>query len=111
MQIQKSNRAAVPKRRALTMKRLTDKLDMFALPVYQFTFEDSYLVSTGLGALCTLVLLVVVTMLTVAKIAQFAEQSADRFIVTDGLEHGYFDPTMEFNRYNIAIGLSYKPQY
>lgn len=79
--------------------------------MYQFTFEDSYIVSTGAGAICSLILAVLVAVISVAKFATFFELDADTFTVTDGLEHGFFDSSVQFNKYKIAIGLSYKPEY
>ena len=58
--------------------------------MYQFTFRDSQVVSTKLGSLCTLFLLIILCLVIVGKFFKYAEWDPDTFIVTDGIEHAYF---------------------
>ena len=92
-------------------RHFTDRIDLFAQPVYQFSFKDSYVVSTGMGSLCTILMLLLLIVVVATKFVKFVEQDPDTFVVTDGLEFGYFPNEMQFQNHKIALGLSYRAEF
>ena len=78
-------------------KRMTDYLDLFAEPVYNFTFRDSYVVSTIVGSICTIVLVMVLVFVLFFKVQNYIELNPNTFTVTEGMEYGYFPADQEFD--------------
>ena len=92
-------------------KSLTDNFDLFAQPVYQFTFRDSYVVSTCCGSLCTIALFLGIVFVMFSKVMVFLDGEPNNFTVTELLEYGQYPVETVFDRHQIAIGLAYKEQY
>ena len=92
-------------------KRVTDYFDLFAEPVYQFTFEDSYVVSTCVGSLCTIFLILVLAVVLLAKVGVYLDDDPSTFTVTKGVEYGYYPVETEFDQHLLAVGLSYRAEY
>ena len=63
-------------------KRLTDFVDLFAEPVYHFTFRDSYVVSTCMGACCTLAYILGLVYVLFAKSLLYHSNDPNTFTVT-----------------------------
>ena len=49
-------------------KKGTDYLDLFAEDVYKFTFQDSYVVSTCCGAICTIIMILIIVIVLGPKV-------------------------------------------
>ena len=92
-------------------KRLTDYLDLFAQPVYQMTFRDSYVVSTCLGSICTIFFIFGLVGVLFSKTILYLENNASTFTVTEGIDYGYYSVDSEFDKHSMAIGLIYRPEY
>ena len=92
-------------------KSLTDKMDLFAEPVYHFTFRDSYVVSTCVGSLCTVALIFVLVLVLGTKTQTFLLQDPNTFIVTEGIDFGHFDEDAEFDKHLLAVGFTYKAEF
>ena len=92
-------------------KSFTDAIDLFAQPVYQFTFRDSYVVSTCLGSICTIAMGIFIVFIVLTKVGIYSDSDPNRFIVTEGLEYGFFAEETEFDSHLLAIGLQYKAEY
>lgn len=92
-------------------KRVTDMFDLYAQPVYHFTFKDSYYVSTCVGSVCSIALLLGLVFIMFAKTVMYIESGPNSYTVTDGIEYGYYPTDMVFDNHQIAIGLSYKGEY
>ena len=71
-------------------KRVTDYLDFFAEPVYNFTFRDSYVVSTYVGSICTIVLVVILIFVLFFRVTDYLDQNPNTFTITEGLEYSYY---------------------
>ena len=54
-------------------KIATDYTDLFAETVYQFTFRDSYIVSTCVGSLCTILLVLILTGVLFFKVSDYID--------------------------------------
>ena len=92
-------------------KRVTDHFDLFAETVYQFTFRDSYVVSTCFGSLCTIILILVLAGVLFFKVDNYLAQNPNTFTITDGIDYGYYPLDQEFDGHKIAVGLSYKAEF
>lgn len=92
-------------------KTITDSLDLFAQPVYHFTFRDSYVVSTLVGSLCTCAFIGALVFVLFAKTIAFMKTDANSFKVNEDMQYAYYAPETEFDRHQIAVGLIYKPEY
>lgn len=92
-------------------KRFTDYFDMFAEPVYHFTFRDSYVVSTCMGALCTCGYIAGLAFVIFFKTILYLDNDPNTFTVTEGVEYGWYQIDTEFNQHQMAIGLIYKPEF
>ena len=92
-------------------KRFTDYLDLFAQPVYNFTFRDSYVVSTVPGSVCTILFMIMLVVVFFAKAILYIERDPSTFTVTKTLEYGYYSSSTAFDRHSIAFGLIYKAEY
>lgn len=91
--------------------KFTDRLDLFAEPVYQFTFRDSYYVSTICGSVCTVLLILCLVFVVGDKFQTFIDKDPNQFIVTQGVDYGYYPETTEFDSHLVAMGLIYKPEF
>ena len=92
-------------------KRITDYFDLYAEPVYHFTFRDSYFVSTCVGSCATIALILGLVYVLFSKSLVYVEADPNTFTITEGLEYAYYPIETEFDRHQIAIGLSYKAEY
>ena len=92
-------------------KRATEYFDMFAEPVYQMTFRDSYVVSTCMGCLCSGALIAALAFVLFYKTMLFIDNDPGTFQVTEGIEYGYYSIDEEFDEHSMAIGLIYRPEY
>ena len=92
-------------------KRATDYTDLFAQPVYGFTFEDSYVVSSCCGSICTIGLLLLLVYVLFYKVTVYLDNDPSTFTVTEGIEYGYYPADTEFDRHLFAVGLSYRPEF
>ena len=92
-------------------KRATDYLDFFAEPVYNFTFRDSYVVSTCVGSICTIVLVLILAFVLFFRVTDYLDQNPSTFTITEGLEYSYYPVDQEFDQHLLAVGLSYKAEY
>ena len=91
--------------------KVTDRLDLFAEPVYQFTFRDSYYVSTICGSICTILLGLLLIFVIGDKFQKFVDRDPNQFVVTQGVDYGHFPLETEFDNHLLAVGLIYKPEY
>ena len=80
-------------------KSLTDNFDLFAQPVYQFTFRDSYVVSTCCGSLCTIALFLGIVFVMFAKVMVYLDGEPNNFTVTELLEYGQYPVETVFDRH------------
>jgi len=68
-------------------------------------------VSTCIGSLCTIALILALVFVLFAKTMVFLEADPNTFTVTQGLDYGYYPQETEFDKHMIAIGLSFKAEY
>ena len=92
-------------------KRATDYFDLFAEPVYNFTFEDSYVVSTCIGSLATIGLILFLVIILLNNVNLYVDDDPSTYYVTEGIDYGHYPADTEFDKHQIAVGLSYRPEY
>jgi len=92
-------------------KRATDYVDLFAQNVYHFTFRDSYVVSTCVGSVCTIALVLVLGFVLFFKVQDYSDLNANTFTITEGIEYGYYPADQEFDLHLLAVGLGYKAEF
>ena len=61
--------------------------------------------------MCTIALFVFIAFIVFTKTVLFLDDDPNRFIVTEGLEYGWYPQETEFDSHLIAIGLQYKAEY
>ena len=86
-------------------------MDLFAQPVYHFTFRDSYVVSTCLGSICTCAFIAILVIVMFSRTIAFLNNNDSNFTLTETLEYDYYSRDDQFDRHQIAIGLVYKPEF
>lgn len=92
-------------------KRATDYFDLFAEPVYNFTFEDSYVVSTCIGSLATIGLILFLVIILLNKVNLYVDDDPSTYFVTEGIDRDYYSEDTEFDKHQIAVGLSYRAEH
>lgn len=80
-------------------------LDLFAEPVYQFTFKDSHLVSTCIGSFCSLIFVVLLCFILGGKFMDYFDDHHSTFTVTEAIDLDYYPKDEGFNEHFIAVGL------
>ena len=61
--------------------------------------------------MCTIALFVFIAFIVFTKTVLFLDDDPNRFIVTEGLEYGWYPQETEFDSHLLAIGLQYKAEY
>ena len=90
---------------------MTNSIDLFAEPVYQFTFKDSPVISTCIGSLCSFIFVALLGFVLFGHIIDLIDQDPRTFSVTEGIDQDYYAVDETFNKHSIAVGLQYKAEF
>ena len=67
--------------------------------------------STGLGACCSIVLVITLLLFTLAKVNDYYSQVYNMVNVSEYIDRGFYDSSTGSDRVKFAFGLQYKEEY